>query len=240
MQHQQPPPPSIETLESSIHHLVTDYQRRQRWQLLLKYLCCYHPQQQQQLNNQTKLSLWRTKLTSFLELPAVHLTTIVLLLLDLSLTVIDLSSSILSCSSNVSHENKKKDVTHKVCHWGGVAILSLLTVKMIVWVLGLGVQFFRRPGHVVDALVVVGALVLEVVAEGKGAGLVVVVSLWRVVRVVESAFELSNEAIEAQIESIEVQFEELREENRKLDRALHEKDAIILELEMELNEFKTC
>ncbi|KAM0940887.1 putative voltage-dependent channel domain superfamily, voltage-gated hydrogen channel 1 [Dioscorea sansibarensis] len=237
MQHQQPPPPSIETLESSIHHLVTQYQRRQRWQLLLNYLCCYNPQQQ--LYNQTKLSIWRTKLTSFLELPSVHLTTILLLLLDLFLTVLDLSSSIFSCSSSEGHENKKKDITHKLSHWGGIAILSLLTVKMIALVLGLGVQFFRRSGHVVDALVVVGALVLEVVAEGKGAGLVVVVSLWRVVRVVESAFELSNEAIEAQIKSIEVQFEELREENRRLDKTLHEKDVLILELEIELNEFKT-
>ncbi|KAJ0971912.1 hypothetical protein J5N97_019871 [Dioscorea zingiberensis] len=139
-----------------------------------------------------------------------------------------------------SSENKKKNVAHEVYHWGGVAILSLLLVKMIALVSAQGVSFFRRPGHVVDALVVVGALVLEVLAEGKGAGLLVLVSLWRVVRVVESAFELSNEAIEAQIESIVVQFEELRVENRRLEQALHDKDDVILELELALAGLKAC
>jgi len=80
----------------------------------------------------------------------------------------------------------------------------------------------------------VGALVLEVVAEGKGAGLLVVVSLWRVVRVVESAFELSNEAIKGQIEGIVMQFGVLRTENQMLQGAVVDKDERIKKLEEEL------
>ena len=80
----------------------------------------------------------------------------------------------------------------------------------------------------------VGALVLEVVAEGKGAGLLVVVSLWRVVRVVESAFELSNEAIKGQIKGIVMQFEVLRTENQMLQGAVVDKDERIKKLEEEL------
>ena len=53
------------------------------------------------------------------------------------------------------------------------------------------------------------------------------VSFWRVVRVLESAFELSDEAIEAQIEGIVCQFEALREENRRLLESIGEKDKII-------------
>jgi hypothetical protein len=54
-----------------------------------------------------------------------------------------------------------------------------------------------------------------------------VVSFRRVVRVVESAFELSDETIEAQIEGIVCQFEALREENIRLLESIGEKDKII-------------
>lgn len=97
--------------------------------------------------------------------------------------------------------------------------------------MGLGIaEFLRRPGHVVDGAVLVGALVLEAFLEKKGGGFLAVVSLWRVVRVIESAFELSDEAIEAQVEVIVCQFEALRDENRRLLEAIAEKDAVISQL----------
>uniref|UniRef100_A0A2N9GZR0 Uncharacterized protein n=1 Tax=Fagus sylvatica TaxID=28930 RepID=A0A2N9GZR0_FAGSY len=101
---------------------------------------------------------------------------------------------------------------------------------------GLGSSFFRRPGYVLDGAVLMGALVLEVFLERKGGGLLVVVSLWRVVRVVESAFELSDEAIEAQIEAIVSQFEALREENRRLLETIAEKDKMIEKLKEEVDQ----
>ncbi|KAK4764922.1 hypothetical protein SAY86_026012 [Trapa natans] len=52
---------------------------------------------------------------------------------------------------------------------------------------------------------------MESFLEGKGGGLLVVVSLWRILRVVESAFELSDKAIETQIKEIRQQLESLRE-----------------------------
>lgn len=104
--------------------------------------------------------------------------------------------------------------------------------------LGLGGLFFRRPGYVLDGIVLVVALVLEAFVGRKGGGLVVVVSLWRVVRVVESAFELSDEAIEAQIEGVLTQFEALKEENRTLLSTIADKDRLIEKLEEELNQCK--
>ena len=69
--------------------------------------------------------------------------------------------------------------------------------------------------------------------------MLVVVSLWRVVRVVESAFELSDEAIEAQIEGIVSQFEALREENSRLRRPLLERIRELSEtLEKELDQYR--
>lgn len=79
---------------------------------------------------------------------------------------------------------------------------------------GLGRSFFGRPGCVVDGVVVVVALVLEVATELKGGGMIMVASLWRVVRVVESAFELSDDAIERKIEGIVRELERMKEEIR--------------------------
>ena len=80
------------------------------------------------------------------------------------------------------------------------------------------------------------ALVLEAFLEGRGGGLLVVVSLWRVLRVVESAFELSDEAIEAQIKVIVSQFEAVREENRRLSETIAEKDKMIEKLREEVDQ----
>nr|XP_016505265.1 PREDICTED: voltage-gated hydrogen channel 1 [Nicotiana tabacum] len=123
-------------------------------------------------------------------------------------------------------------------HDNGIIILGLLFLKSIGLVIGLGRSFFRRPGYLLDSIVVVVALFLEVYLEKKGGGLLVVVSLWRIVRVVESAFELSDEAIEAQIEEIVCQFEELKEENRRLMDCVVEKSKEIEKLEEELNQYK--
>ena len=87
----------------------------------------------------------------------------------------------------------------------------------------------------VDGTVVIGALFLESFLEGKGGGLLVVVSLWRVVRVVESVFELSDEAIEAQIEGVLREFEALRDENRRLLELILEKDELIEKLQEEMD-----
>ncbi|KAK9082658.1 hypothetical protein Scep_029129 [Stephania cephalantha] len=75
----------------------------------------------------------------------------------------------------------------------------------------------------------------ELMLKKEGAGLIVVVSLWRVVRVVESAFEVSDEAIEAKIEKIVSQFEVLSSENQLLRESIVEKDKLILELEAALD-----
>lgn len=120
----------------------------------------------------------------------------------------------------------------------GIGILGLLFLKNVGLIVGLGCAFFRRPGYLLDGIVVMVALFLEAYLEKNGGGLLVVVSLWRVVRVVESAFELSDEAMEAQIEEIVCQFEELKEENKRLMDSVVEKDKQIQILQQELDQYK--
>uniref|UniRef100_A0A2N9GXF9 CCHC-type domain-containing protein n=1 Tax=Fagus sylvatica TaxID=28930 RepID=A0A2N9GXF9_FAGSY len=177
-----------ESLESSVQNLIKSWYRRQKWQLF------FNPTQQD-LNR----AKWRTQLAKFLESTSVRVIAIFLLLLDLIFTILELSSSLLSCTPKT---NKIQKVWY---HWAGIAILSMLSGRIVALAVGLGSSFFRRPGYVLD-------------------------------RVVESAFELSDEAIEAQIEAIVSQFEALREENRRLLETIAEKDKMIEKLKEEVDQ----
>ncbi|BFG15582.1 hypothetical protein CerSpe_018560 [Prunus speciosa] len=112
---------------------------------------------------------------------------------------------------------------------------------MVAQAMGLGMRTFllRHPSYVIDGVVLMGMLVLEPFFGEEGRGLLVVVSLWRVVRVVESAFELSDEAIKAHIQSVVCQFEILKEENKRLAKTIGEKDKIIEKLHEDLDQYST-
>ncbi|KAM1142749.1 hypothetical protein EV1_031419 [Malus domestica] len=224
---------SIESIESSIQRLTRSWHRRQQWQKFL----CNNSTQFQDLN--VNRAPWRTHLANFLESKPVHTICISLLITDLILTILELSSSLFT-KCNTAPPNKSSRTQEIWYHWVGIAILALLSAKTVAQAVALGMStFFRRPGYMVDGVVLMGALVLEEFLERKGGGLLVVVSLWRVVRVVESAFELSDEAIEAQIASVVCQFEVLREENRRLAETIAEKDMIIQKLQEELEQYGT-
>ncbi|XP_059643093.1 uncharacterized protein LOC132284962 [Cornus florida] len=223
IQESQPPTTTsilIENIEVSIQNLIKSWKRRQKLQLFFNS------------TEEQERAPWRNHLTSFLESAPVRVVAILLLLIDLLLTVLELSSSLLSCTPT------KHDIEEVWYHWIGIAILSLLCVKTLALALGLGSSFFRRPGYVIDGVVLTVALLLESFLQKKGGGLLVVVSLWRVVRVVETAFELSDEAIEAQIEGIVCQLDALKEENRRLLLTIDEKDDIIQRLQEELDQFR--
>ncbi|KAK7394988.1 hypothetical protein VNO78_15529 [Psophocarpus tetragonolobus] len=211
---------SMQILDSSIQSLVKSWKRRQRWLLLFTTFC------QQDLNR----APWRNSLANFLDSTWVHLFTISLLIVDIIITILELSSSLVSCERNVNN------VAEKCFHWIGIGILCLLLAKTMALLVGLGSSFFQHVGYVIDGVVVSGAIFLEAFVARKGGGLLVIVSLWRVIRVVESVFELSDEAIEAQIAGIVCQLEALKEENMRLSQVMYEKDKMIEMLKEDLDE----
>ncbi|KAK1384553.1 voltage-gated hydrogen channel 1 [Heracleum sosnowskyi] len=228
LQVQQSRPPStsaisIDIIQNSVEKLITSWNRRQKWNKLFFNSA---PQQ-----GTTGKSPWRVDLANFLESTPVRIIAISLLLTDLIFTILELSSSLLSCKSTTS----SKGAEETWYHWIGIVILSLLSLKSLCLVVALGGLFFRRVGYVVDGVVLVVALLLEVFLEKMGGGLVIVVSLWRVVRVVESAFELSDETIEAQIEGIVCEFQALKDENGRLLRIIDDKDEVIHNLQEQLD-----
>ncbi|KAK9078976.1 hypothetical protein SSX86_000645 [Deinandra increscens subsp. villosa] len=227
IQHHQPQPSPTTTIIStasiniSIQNLIKSCKRRQKWEF-------FSGSTKQSSNSQ---SPWRNNLTCFLESTPVHVIAITLLVVDLVMVVLELSKTIVSCPAS-KRINKNVDVWY---HWIGVGILVILATKSVALLVGCGSSFFKRPGLVADGVVLTGALLSEILMERVGVGLIVVVSLWRVLRVVESVFELSDEAIEAQITSILCQFQLLQEENEKLNKIISEKDDIIEELQEQLD-----
>ncbi|KAK7340817.1 hypothetical protein VNO77_21531 [Canavalia gladiata] len=212
---------SMQILNSSIQSLIKSWKRRQRWLLLFTTST-----QSQDLNGAPS---WRAHLANVLESTWVHMFSISLLIVDLIITIIELSSSLVPCE-----ENMKREV--ELCfHWIGIGIMSLFLAKTMALLLGLGSSFFKHPGYVIDGVVAIGAIFLETFVVGKGGGLLVVVSLWRVIRMVESVFELSDETIEVEIASIVCQFEVLKGENMRLLEIISEKDITIQKLKEDLD-----
>ncbi|XP_022150455.1 uncharacterized protein LOC111018597 [Momordica charantia] len=199
--------PSLESLEFSIQDVIKLSEKRRRWRTL------FAAPIQTNRNRLDTSAPWQTQLVAFLESTPAHVVTIILLLMDLTITVLELSSSLISCSLSANHKKGAKEVLY--FHWVGIAILSLLSAKTVALAVGLGGLFLRQPGCIVDGVVAVVALVLEVVAERKGGGVIIVASLWRLVRVVESVFELSDDAIEGKIEAIVLELERVEEETRR-------------------------
>ncbi|CAN8294342.1 unnamed protein product [Cochlearia groenlandica] len=218
---------TVENVEFSIQNLIQSWCRRRKWRKL--FIFCSKQHQQELISNKPQ---WRITLTEFLESYQVHIFTIFLLSLDIILTSIELSSSLLSCTS----VNKTKTKTENEWFgWGGTAILSILAIRSMALAAAMGKSFFRQPGCVMDGVVAIIALILQVFLDKKGTGFIVVVSLWRVLRVVETAFEISDEAIEMQIDGLIRQFQDLSKENKSLLENLAEKDEVIKKLEEELN-----
>ncbi|ESQ35768.1 hypothetical protein EUTSA_v10009458mg, partial [Eutrema salsugineum] len=219
---------TVENVEFSIQNLIKSWCRRRKWRQV--FIFSTEKQQQELISIEPQ---WRITLTEFLESYQVHLFTIFVLSLDIILMSLELSSSLLSCTSVKKTENKEEWF-----RWGGTAILSILAIKSMALAVAMGKSFFRQPGCVMDGVVAVIALILQVFLDRKGTGFIVVVSLWRVLRVVETAFELSDEAIQVQIDIIISQFQALSKENRSLLESLAEKDEVIKKLHEELNRLK--
>ena len=161
---------SVESVEISIQNLMKSWYKRQRWQHF------FNPRSEQESSSSSRAP-WRNHLAKFLESTQLRIFAISLLLLDLILTILELSSTLLSCSPKKS--TSSNNIEKAWYYWAGISILALLSAKSVALAVGLGSAFFRRPGYVVDGIVVVGALLLEAFLERKGGGLLVIVSLDR-------------------------------------------------------------
>lgn len=80
------------------------------------------------------------------------------------------------------------DLAPKVLHYSSICILGIFLIEISVRLYALRLEFFKHKLEVFDAIVVIVSFVLDIVFrdnEGpeSGAGLLVVLRLWRVARI---------------------------------------------------------
>lgn len=227
------PPPDFGSLQDSIELIKEEWQKKRKvirwWQHLL-------PLQGRQR------AQWRKRLGEFLESTPVHIGTLILLLIDLMATAVDLLKTLHNKSRDLNHctallescqcvSQFERSQSIEFLYWVGIVILSLLLVNVGGLLVSFGFSFFCHPGYVLDLLVLTTALCLEIFLDAQTAGLLVILNLWRIVRVAHGIFEVTDDAMESEIHNIEEQFEALQSKTRDMQELLQQKDQRIAELE---------
>lgn len=230
-----PRPSDFEGIQDSIELIKEEWQKRRKvirwWQHLL-------PVQGRQR------AQWRKRLGEFLESTPIHVGTLILLLIDLMATAVDLLKTLHNKSRDLNHctallescqcvSQFERSQSFEFLYWVGIVILSLLLLNVGGLLVAFGVSFFCHPGYVLDLLVLTTALCLEIFLDAETAGLLVILNLWRIVRVAHGIFEVTDDAMESEVHNIEVQFESLQSKNRDMQELLQQKDQRIAELEQE-------
>ncbi|GLJ36701.1 hypothetical protein SUGI_0738570 [Cryptomeria japonica] len=230
---------SSSQLEDSIERIKNEWKHRRK----ITDWCRKHiaPQEPGERDS------WRNRLGEFLESTPVHVATLILLLIDLLATAVD----ILKTLHNKSHDLNKCTALVESCHcvahfqrsesleflyWVGIVILSLLLLNVGGLLVAFGFSFFGHPGYILDLVVLTTALCLEIFLDAQTAGLLVILTLWRIVRVAHGIFEVTDDAMESEIHNIETQFEALESNNKQMQQLLQDKDAKIAQLELQLQQ----
>ncbi|KAG6546318.1 hypothetical protein Mapa_012359 [Marchantia paleacea] len=157
---------------------------------------------------------WRTKLGKALESTPFHVLIVILLLVDLLATAIDILKTVHSKSSDLDHctalleecqclEHLEHSEHWKFLYWISISILSFLCLNVLGLLAAFGRSFFFHPGYVLDSVVVGTALGLEIGLDTDTAGLLIILTLWRIVRVAHGIFEVTDGHWEKEIKKLE-------------------------------------
>ncbi|XP_024381486.1 uncharacterized protein [Physcomitrium patens] len=139
-----------------------------------------------------------------------------------------------SCTSCGSYFERREE--WKWTYWTSVAILSLLLLNVFGLIVAFGMAFFLHPLYVLDLIVVCTAPVLELTLHTDTAGVIIMLTLWRIVRVAHGIFEVTDEAWEKDIHRLETQVQAVQSACDEEQVLLQERDQQIAELEARLRE----
>ncbi|KIM49224.1 hypothetical protein M413DRAFT_438391 [Hebeloma cylindrosporum] len=185
------------------------------------------------------------KTAQILEHPTLHKIVITLIAIDATCVLIDLGYSFLSpgCSApGEEHDPIWMEVLSHISLF--INSLFLFEIPLTLWALGL--QYMNPFGpvphaslHLFDSTIIVTTFVLEVILRGKErelAGLIVVLRLWRLVKlvggVVIGAGDMQEEnahilaETKRQLEEVTAQLSEARDENMRLRKRLDQTELV--------------
>jgi hypothetical protein len=222
----------IENLKSSLAHVTDVWRSKTGGRPMMAWV----------QETEYRRAPWRKNLAETLESTWTHCIIVGLLLVDLLATAIDIlktihdkSADLNSCVSLVEVcscvEHFERTEEWKLTYWIGIVILIILLLNVLGLLLAFGFSFFFHPGYVLDFVVVTTALLLEIFLDAETAGLLVILSIWRIVRVAHGIFEVTDEAWEEDIHKLQEQIQKVQDDHQKDLQLLQEKSQRIAELE---------
>jgi len=151
-----------------------------------------HPEQVD-LSQTGLLPTWRNRLSEALESILVHKLIIALIVIDATCVLIDLAYTLLSSDCETSG-TPGAPAWLEVLSLISITITTLFLIEIPLSLWALGSEFYNPYGrvphaslHLFDAVIIVTTFVLEVILRGKErelAGLLVVLRLWRLLKLV--------------------------------------------------------
>ncbi|KAL3691203.1 hypothetical protein R1sor_004854 [Riccia sorocarpa] len=189
---------------------------------------------------------WRKQLGDSLDSTPAHVTIVLLLAVDLLATVIDILKTVHNKTNDldtcVTHVEACTCISHfekteslEFLYWVSISILSILALNVLGLLIAFGTSFFRHPGYVLDFFVVGTALALELFLDSDTVGLLIILTLWRIVRVAHGIFEVTDEAWEKEIEKFKELLKESDAKHYQDQQLLQEKNQQIAQLRGQRN-----
>jgi len=188
-------------------------------------------------HNKAAKPSWRARTAHFLELPILHKSVIALIAIDAICVLADLAYTFLTPDCPAPENPEWLEVLAHI----SLAITTIFLIEIPLSLWALGFQYLNpfgsaphAPLHAFDALVIVTTFTLEVALRGREkelAGLLIILRLWRLVKLVGGVAVGVGEIDEATIEALEDTRRELKktkvelataqEENKKLKERLN-------------------
>lgn len=204
---------------------------------------------------------WRGRLQAIMTSQQFQITVVVLVILDCIFVIGELildfealseaqtatepatgeSSTMHTSETGSSHDKESKELTAAlVLHYMSLSIVTLFLIEISLKIVAFGLEFFKSKLEVFDAFVVVISFVLDLLSlllEEKFAGLqlLILLRLWRIVRVINGVILSVETSAEKKIEAQKRLREELELELEKFRRYCSAQEK---EIEMLRNELQ--
>jgi len=183
---------------------------------------------------------YRSKTAHLLEHPRLHKTVIALITVDAICVLVDLAYSFLSTTCEPPGGEDSPAWLEVLAHISlGITTLFLVEIPLSLWAFGL--QFMNPFGpvlhaglHFFDTIIIMTTFTLEVILRGKErelAGLLVILRLWRLVKLVGGVAVGAGEIEEETIKALEETKSELKVVKAQLTEAREETALLRTELE---------
>jgi len=157
-----------------------------------------HPPEQPEQTDESQaglLSTWRVRVAEALESATVHKSILALIVTDAVCVLIDLAYTLLSSECDTTPGGIEAPAWLEVLSVISIVITTLFLIEIPLTLWSIGFEFYNPYGrrfphaslHIFDAIIIVTTFVLEVVLRGKErelAGLLVILRLWRLLKLV--------------------------------------------------------